>query len=101
MSNDCQRSSLQVRPLGCFFPLSASQSLDAELLVRHSLLITNYSLLFLSFFLTTAGTPATSVSGGTSSVTTEPAAVTEPLPTLTGATSIVSEPILTLSSIIV
>src|SRR5438093_7895674 len=54
-----------------------------------------------SFFLTFAGTPATSVFGGTSSVTTEPAAVTAPLPTRTGATSMVSEPILTWSSITV
>src|ERR1700681_4773411 len=54
-----------------------------------------------SFFLIFAGTPATIVFGGTSSVTTEPAAVTAPLPTRTGATSIVSDPILTLSSITV
>jgi len=46
-------------------------------------------------------TPATSVFAGTSSMTTAPAAVTEPLPTVTGATSIVSDPILTLSSMIV
>ena len=52
-------------------------------------------------FFTFAGTPATSVFGGTSSVTTEPAPVTAPLPTRTGATSIVSEPILTRSSITV
>src|SRR5205085_6594737 len=52
-------------------------------------------------FLTTAGTPATSVSGGTSLVTTAPAPVTEREPTRTGATSIVSEPIRTLSSMMV
>src|SRR5262249_15754411 len=50
---------------------------------------------YLSFFFTTAGTPTTSVFAGTSSVTTAPAPVTDPLPTRTGATSIVSLPILT------
>src|SRR5262249_29371113 len=53
----------------------------------------------LSFFFTCAGTPATSESGGTSLMTTEPAPVTEPRPTRTGATSMVSEPIFTSSSI--
>src|SRR5215471_21590791 len=52
-----------------------------------------------SFFFTTAGTPTASDSGGMSLVTTAPAPVTAPLPTRTGATSIVSLPILTLSSI--
>src|SRR5437016_438292 len=54
-----------------------------------------------SFFLTFAGTPATKVLGGTSSVTTEPAPVTAPRPTRTGAISMVSEPIFTWSSITV
>src|SRR5262245_10238753 len=52
-----------------------------------------------NFFFTCAGTPATSDSGGTSLMTTEPAPDTEPRPTRTGATSIVSEPIFTSSSI--
>src|SRR5262245_219948 len=51
-----------------------------------------------SFFFTWAGTPATSESGGASLMTTDPAPVTEPRPTRTGATSIVSEPIFTSSS---
>ena len=51
----------------------------------------------LSFFflIALAGTPATSVFGGTSLVTTEPAPVELPLPTRTGAISIVSEPMCT------
>src|ERR671912_310342 len=53
---------------------------------------------YFNFFLTSAGTPATSESGGTSFVTTDPAPVTDRAPTRTGATSIVSEPILTSSS---
>src|SRR5688572_16955103 len=56
---------------------------------------------YFSFFFTSAGTPATSESGGTSFVTTDPAPVIDLAPTLTGATSIVSEPILTSSSMIV
>src|SRR5215475_6383216 len=52
-----------------------------------------------NFFFTCAGTPATSESGGTSLVTTDPAPVIEPRPTRTGATSIVSDPIFTSSSI--
>src|SRR6185503_5805118 len=56
---------------------------------------------YLSFFLTTAGTPTASESAGTSLVTTLPAPVTEPRPTRTGATSIVSLPIFTSSSMIV
>src|SRR5262245_23514233 len=52
-----------------------------------------------NFFFTCAGTPATSESGGTSLMTTEPAPDTEPRPTRTGATSMVSEPIFTSSSI--
>src|ERR1043165_6088555 len=55
----------------------------------------NYSF---SFFLACAGTPATSESGGTSLVITDPAPETEPCPTRTGATSIVSDPIFTSSS---
>src|SRR5262249_25768368 len=52
-----------------------------------------------SFFLTTAGTPATSESAGTSFVTTAPAPVIDPRPTFTGATSMVSLPSFTSSSI--
>lgn len=45
---------------------------------------------------TRAGTPKTNESGETSLVTTEPAPVVARSPTLTGATSIVSAPILAL-----
>src|SRR6266404_915997 len=55
----------------------------------------------LNLFFTFAGTPNARESGGTSSVTTLPAPVTDPRPTRTGATSIVSLPIFTSSSIIV
>src|SRR5687768_3041072 len=57
--------------------------------------------LYFNFFFISAGTPATSESGGTSFVTTDPAPVIDRAPTRTGATNIVSEPILTSSSIIV
>src|SRR6185503_21381010 len=57
--------------------------------------------IYFNFLFTSAGTPATNESGGTSLVTTEPAPVTDLAPTRTGATSIVSDPTLTSSSIIV
>src|SRR5438105_12473818 len=66
----------------------------------HSLLNCGWFYHFNLFF-TSAGTPATRESGGTSFVTTDPAPVTERAPTRTGATSIVSEPTLTSSSMIV
>jgi len=56
--------------------------------INRKLLIPTFHLSFQLSFFYDCGNAATSVSGGTSSVTTEPAAVTEPLPTLTGATTL-------------
>src|SRR5262245_1786289 len=82
--------------------LELSQSLDYQ--IDYSLITDvtdNSAHLYFTFFFIVAGTPTASESGGTSFVTTAPAPVTEPLPTRTGATSIVSLPILTSSSIVV
>src|SRR5436190_517777 len=60
-----------------------------------------YQSFFASALSVFAGTPTTVAPGSTSLVTTLPAPVVAPSPTVTGATSIVSEPILTRSPICV
>src|SRR5690606_33438785 len=79
----------------CGYPVTGNQSW------RSSCLISVFERVFSSIFLMTrAGTPATTVFSGTSSVTMAPAATTDPLPTRTPSRMTALAPITTSSSMI-